>query len=167
MKKGKWICRYVLLGLLFAGCLAWTIYCGVAVAQLNARINSLEFLDLAVQVSPEAPALLSRLDTFQGYLTTGIWLTILSALAIGLMAAWQVLEPKFQAKKQHKKAEPAPKPVPKPAPKAEPEPAPMVIPVAKPQPAPRAGGFCTNCGKQFEMVPLFCDQCGAKIEVEE
>ena len=147
MKGIKWVCRYAFLGLVFVLSLAWCIYCAITVNQLENTVNSLEYIDLAVQLSPEAVELLDRLDQFEALLQTAIVVTVIAAVCIAGLIAFQVVAGKLKDKK------PA---------------VPKKIAAKKEAPAPqpeKKSGFCTNCGQFYEELPAFCVKCGEKIDI--
>ena len=148
MKRMKWICRYGFLGLIFLLSLAWCIYCAVTVGQLNSKVNSLEFIDLAVQLSPEAVDILERVERFEGLMQTAIIVTVVTALCIGGMIAYHLLSTKWKDRK------------------------PAKVKVAKvkkkpSKPVPQAmSGFCTNCGQFYKELPAFCVKCGERTDIK-
>lgn len=148
MKRMKWICRYGFLGLVFLLSLAWCIYCAVTVGQLNSRVNSLEYIDLAVQLSPEAVEILDRIDQFEGLLQTAIIVTVALALCLGGLVVYHVLSIKRKDKKTSEKK------------------------VAKfkkkssKQMPHSLSGFCTNCGQFYKELPPFCVKCGERTDIK-
>jgi len=72
MRVMKAISRYFFMGLLLAGCIFWIIYCGNASAQLQAKIEGAEFIDLAAHSTTEAIALVDRQAYFEDLMYYGI-----------------------------------------------------------------------------------------------
>ena len=155
MKVMKWVCRYFFLGLILALCLAWCVYCAVTVGQLRDTVNSLEFIDMAAQLSPETTAVLDRLEQFEGLLRSAILASVIAAVCLGALIVYHAVSHSLR-KKAADPARAAVKKAAKPAKKPKSVPAPAA--------APRKGGYCTNCGAHYEELPQFCTQCGHKFE---
>ena len=138
MKRMKWICRYGFLGLLLAGAAGWSVYCQVAMKKLEKTVDSLEFIDMAVSRPKEAQALLERLEKFQGLRNWGLIVAGVLALCIVLLAVYQIVFPKIEAKIWAKK---------------------------NPQLAykPQKAVFCPGCGERYEIKPPFCGKCGTPM----
>lgn len=141
MKVMKWVCRYFFLGLILALCLAWCIYCAVTVGQLRTTVNSLEFIDMAAQLSPETTAVLDRLEQYEGLLRGAILATAAAAVCLAGLILFHTVSTSLRKKKAEKP-----------------------VKEAAPAVSPRKGGYCTNCGAHYEELPLFCTQCGHKME---
>lgn len=149
MKRMKWICRYAFLGLLLAGGIFWAVYCQITVSELNARIYSLEYIDLAVSLSNETLELLDRAEQFTQMRNAALIASAVLAVCIAALVAFQILSKKLAAKKTVVREKPRAVPE---APKAVPE-----VPVD-------AGVICAKCGQHYEQKPSFCVRCGNKFE---
>ena len=142
MKIMKWICRYAFLGLLLAGALFWGIYCQIAILELEAPVHSLDYVDLAVSLSPEALALLERIDQFEQLRNGAVIAAAVVVLCLGVLIVFQILCKKLTAKKTVGAVQIQP---------SEGEPV-------------NTGAFCRKCGQHYDQMPVFCVRCGNKFE---
>ncbi len=141
----KWLCRYLILGLLLALAVLWCLKCQKTIDQLQATINSPAYIDIVVDRFDEAVALQQEVAVFRGHQGKGfIACGVIGGLMVLLML-WQIFDGRRLKKKPHA-------PVPH-------------IPVAAPAPdaPPRKGGYCPGCGRFYEELPPFCGKCGAKV----
>lgn len=158
MTTAKWIFRYVLIGLLLLGCIFWCVYCSVSISQMEATVNSMEFVDMALEDSLQAFKLLERIEKFEGLLRSSLIATAIVGVILIALIVYHVV-----SKSLAKKAA-----MPKPAPTntAPVQETSAEAPASEPVPAPAAeqkGGFCTNCGAHYDEMPPFCVHCGTKL----
>ncbi len=156
MKVTKWICRYGFFAVLLALAVLWCVKCQITIDQLEAKLNSPEYIDMVVDHFEEAVALKEEAEVFRGHRLKGF----IGCGAIGgllvLLILWHIFGDKLVSKV---KALFAPKPKKEKMPKVVKQKAVVV------QTPPKFSGYCTACGKYYEELPAFCEECGAKIEL--
>jgi hypothetical protein len=152
MKRGKWVFRYAIVGLLVTLCLLWCLYCNRTVLELRDILGSTEYIDLAARLDPLAVDLLNRLTLFEKLLVQSFWMLGITGGGLVLMIGWQILAPIIVKKwNQRSPKEKAPKITKSQAA------TPIQPPALKKNP-----GYCINCGAYYENLPDFCSECGAK-----
>lgn len=165
MKRFKTICRYAFMGLLLAACAAWCIYCHNVIQKLEASVYGPELIDLALQSSDKAEALLLRLEHFRQLHHLGVVAGIAVLVALVLMILFHIFysiwdkkgrKPLavgkwFKALGQKLKKQPKEKVAKQPK-------------VKKAEQPKEEGGFCPNCGTPYTSASGFCQECGCSLE---
>lgn len=145
MKTFKAVYRYVLVSLLLIACGAWTVYTHLIVGQLETAVGSAEFIDLAVQSSKQAEALLVRLDQFRQFRMAGLIAAGVMLLALVLMIVCQVIAKRWE--KQGK------------------NPFLALGEKLKKKPAVKEPTcYCPNCGTAYPKLEGYCQECGHFLE---
>ncbi len=98
MKIAKWICRYAFFGLLLALCVLWCLQCQKTVNQLNAQINSVEYIDMVLENQDKALALENEVLQFQGYQKTGILIGCVVLGLLLLLIMWNIFGNRISGK---------------------------------------------------------------------
>lgn len=154
MTKAKWVCRYIFLALLLAGCVFWCIYCAVSISKMEATVNSMEFVDMSLEQSTQALKLLDRIDKFENLLRSCLIVTAAIGVCLAAMIIFHVVSVKSAGKKKAKPQTATEITAPK-----------IVSEVVSVSVEPaKQGGFCTNCGAHYEELPPFCIHCGTKLK---
>ncbi|MBQ8796900.1 MAG: hypothetical protein IJZ56_01755 [Oscillospiraceae bacterium] len=145
MKTFKSVYRYVLVSLLLVACAAWTVYTHLVVGQLEAAVGSADFIDLAVQSSTQAEALLVRLDQFRQFRLTGLIAAGAVLLVLVTMIVCQVIGKRWEKQGKNPFLALGEKLKKKPAVKE---------PVY----------YCPNCGTAYPKLEGYCQECGYFLE---
>lgn len=172
MKVMKWICRYAFFALLLAGCIFWCIYCSTTIAELEATVYSLDYIDLAVSLAPEALELLDRIAQFEELLDTAILATVIVGVCLLLLIIYHVVSTTLMKKKAARCVSASPvipqtpviPEVPVASAEVTVEPEAERIEVSAPAEAVSEGVSCSQCGQYYEKRPIFCVRCGHKFE---
>lgn len=102
--KGKWIFRYVIVGILLAGSLFWCLYCNGNLSEINAFIASEEYINLALHLSPKAVELLEQRAQIEKILGQSYVVLGIAGGVLLCMILWQILAPVVAKKKAAKAA---------------------------------------------------------------
>jgi len=91
MNTVKWICRYAFLGLLFIGGIIWCVISYLSWSDLKSITESLEFIDMAANLSPDAIEILENMKLYDPFLFYGKIVTAVIFGALVLLILYHVI----------------------------------------------------------------------------
>ncbi len=88
MKKFKWLYRYALLFLVGALDVTWLVLCHNKISSLEAYVQSMDFVRLALNSYNDSVAMLDRITYYEMLFDNGVKVGIVIAAMLAVLVAW-------------------------------------------------------------------------------
>lgn len=158
MKKSKFVYILIFVILLFSCSLGLGIYSQIVFHPLNKTINSPEIIDIAVNSVSDVMEMMARAEQFKNI--RNISFICAAVLLVAIILLLVVYAKGEKIKEKLKKTFTKKEKVKTPKLKITTDVNPTEIKTSPVSNTPGQKGYCRNCGKFYDSLPVYCGECG-------